>query len=281
MDEETSINEDEAAQRPSQAQHPLSPVIDKRRASAGMRARIRGLLGSGAGRSGAPHAQVPAPAAASDPQGAVDQIGWEPAQYEALAIRCDHLCDLIAEHLARHSTPGPLDEATTVLVHPLEERLDTLTQLFQAKILDDESKAELLRKLYEDLARYRDDFLFNHLIAGIFDDLIRLDDRLDDTLAPETVESLNRADLIDRLTRFQGQVQKVLRLHGVEIVSSTDGSFDPAIQEAVDAVPVATTEDDQRVLRVRRRGYAYRGRVLRPEKVVVGRYEAVEEQTNG
>jgi molecular chaperone GrpE len=217
------------------------------------------------------------------PHAVADQCAWLLAPlFESLDTRLDHLSNLIGDHVVRQVPPDLPVEALPAYLQSLERRLDGLSQLFQAKIQDDQAKAELLQKLYEDLARYRDDFLFKHVVADMFHDLIRLDDRLDDALAPETLENLSRADLVDRLCRFQGQVRKTLRRHGVVETRSSPGvTFDPTVQEAIDAVPVTTAGDDQRVMRVQRRGFAYRGKVLRPEKVVVGHYISHEEESHG
>ena len=47
--------------------------------------------------------------------------------------------------------------------------------------------------------------------------------------------------------------------------------FDESVQEAVDVGSVSQRDEEQKVLTVVRKGFRYRGRLFRPEGVVVGR----------
>lgn len=68
------------------------------------------------------------------------------------------------------------------------------------------------------------------------------------------------------------EFKQVLQQEGLDEIVA-DGVFDPSLHEAVD-----TSEgEDNKILRVVRKGYALNGKVLRPAQVVVGR----REQNNG
>ncbi len=73
---------------------------------------------------------------------------------------------------------------------------------------------------------------------------------------------------------FQKQVLKTLKKQEVELIKS-DGSqqFNEAIQEAVDTQLVSSPNDREAVIQVVRKGFKYREKVLRPERVIVGRHE--------
>src|SRR4051794_16813691 len=96
----------------------------------------------------------------------------------------------------------PLSERAAAgekLVHQdngLEARLDRIGEqltgiidLFQARIEEDIVKGQLFEQLHQDLARYRDDFVFTSITRRIFTDLLRLFDRVDVTLDDQTLHA--------------------------------------------------------------------------------------------
>lgn len=71
------------------------------------------------------------------------------------------------------------------------------------------------------------------------------------------------------------EFNQVLAAEGLEEIVA-DGQFDPTLHEAVD-----TTEgEDNKILRVVRKGYKLNGKILRPVGVIVGRRHSGEEQSN-
>ncbi|WP_143162100.1 nucleotide exchange factor GrpE [Phormidesmis priestleyi] len=154
------------------------------------------------------------------------------------------------------------------------DKLDQLNVLFQEKIQDDTTKAVLFDRLYNQLTAYRDDFVFKHVIQRVLKDLLRLFDTLEDTLDETTLANMQREDLISRLQSFQAQMLKTLERQEVELIKHNGSMrFDEATQEAIDVRLVHSPEDDQKVLKVHRQGFKYRDSLLRPEQVIVGRYE--------
>lgn len=81
--------------------------------------------------------------------------------------------------------------------------------------------------------------------------------------APAVVEGV-------RLVR--SQLEAILRSYGAERVDARDQVFDPARHDAVSVVPVADPRGHGRVLEQLEPGYRFGDRLLRPAKVVVGRY---------
>ncbi|MEF8733828.1 MAG: nucleotide exchange factor GrpE [Candidatus Accumulibacter meliphilus] len=157
-----------------------------------------------------------------------------------------------------------------------------LHRVFEEKIRDDVTKGDLFEKLYRDLANYRDDFVFANITRRVFTDLIRLFDRVDALVEEDSVAHLQREDILDQVRSFRSEILQALRRQEVSIIDDGPGSFDEMVQEAVDVAAVPRREDDQKVLTVVSRGFRHRGRLLRPECVVVGRFNGVEEgQDNG
>jgi molecular chaperone GrpE (heat shock protein) len=156
-----------------------------------------------------------------------------------------------------------------------------LRQLFEDKIREDSARGDLFEKLYRDLAKYRDDFLFNHVIRQVLVDLVGLFDRVDGLLKDAAPERRQEIDPIAYIASFRTEILQALRRQEVQLVENSPAVFDESLQEAVDTAPVARQEDDQKVVTVVRRGFRYRGRVLRPECVIVGRCDADREAGNG
>jgi len=64
------------------------------------------------------------------------------------------------------------------------------------------------------------------------------------------------------------EFKQILQQEGLDEIAA-DGQFDPSLHEAVD-----TAEgDDNKILKVVRKGYTLNGKVIRPAQVVVGRKE--------
>jgi molecular chaperone GrpE len=56
---------------------------------------------------------------------------------------------------------------------------------------------------------------------------------------------------------------------GLVVVSPESEKFDPAVHEALSAMPAASPEEDERVAQVYQVGYTFNGQLLRPARVVV------------
>jgi len=181
---------------------------------------------------------------------------------------------------------APSAEGTHDVLAPwctaVNAQLAELRRLFEEKIRDDVTKGDLFEKLYSDMANYRDDFVFANITRRVLTDLIRLFDRVDALVGEDTIVHLQREDILDHVRSFRGEILQSLRRQEVSIIDDGLGSFDDTVQEAVEVAAVPRREDDQKVLAVVHRGFRHRGRLLRPERVVVGRFNGVEEgQGNG
>jgi molecular chaperone GrpE (heat shock protein) len=176
---------------------------------------------------------------------------------------------------------SPVWESLTERCAAIDAQLTGLRQLFEEKIREDVARGDLFEKLYRDLANYRDDFLFNNVTRRVLDDLIRLFDRVDRLLDQEAPKQLQELDLIAHLASFRTEILQALRRQDVKLIENGPAVFDESVQEAIDTAPMPLGEDDQKVVTVVRRGFRYRGRVLRPECVIVGRFDADTEAENG
>jgi molecular chaperone GrpE len=65
------------------------------------------------------------------------------------------------------------------------------------------------------------------------------------------------------------KVLKSLASHGLTVVNPVGERFDPAVHEALTAIPATAAEEDETVAQVYQVGYTLNGQLLRPARVVV------------
>jgi len=75
--------------------------------------------------------------------------------------------------------------------------------------------------------------------------------------------------IVDGVEMVEKKVLKSLAGHGLEVVNPVGEVFNPALHEALTAVPAALPEEDERVAQVYQVGYVFHGQLLRPARVVV------------
>ena len=123
----------------------------------------------------------------------------------------------------------------SALLAPVETRLGRLEVLFEEKLHKDERQGQLFAQLMSKLEGYRQDFIYKHITARVFRDLIQLYDTLDQTLQADAVEAAPREALVSRLRSFREQIKVTLRRQEVELIESAPGApFDETPQEAID-----------------------------------------------
>jgi molecular chaperone GrpE (heat shock protein) len=163
----------------------------------------------------------------------------------------------------------------------ISDRLDHLGKLFETKIIEAERQQHWVTQLTSELAEYRNDFVFKNVLSRVFRDLIQLHDALNQTLDPATVEEITREELLARLRHLQKQLLKTFDRQGLEQISSDALTrFNEDEQEAIDVQPVDHPEKDGIVVESARCGFRYGLRLLRPESVIIGRYEPRDEEAD-
>jgi molecular chaperone GrpE len=103
-------------------------------------------------------------------------------------------------------------------------------------------------------------------------DLIRhLLDPLDDIARFAHVDPVvtDSSTIVEGVAMVERKLEKSLRSAGLEVVNPIDEKFDPSLHEAVATEPTEDPELDHTVARVYQVGYAFKGQMLRPARVVV------------
>ncbi len=105
------------------------------------------------------------------------------------------------------------------------------------------------------------------LVAGLLD---ALDDlgrvaHLDAATTPAQL-------IVDGVAMVEKKVLKSLGGHGLDVVNPEGEAFNPAVHEAISAMPAELPEQDERVAQVYQVGYTFNGQLLRPARVVVSQW---------
>ena len=105
-------------------------------------------------------------------------------------------------------------------------------------------------------------------------------DNLDRTI---TAARDHRSDpaLLEGVRMVRTQLESVLKRYGVETIDAAGARFDPMIHEAVGLHPVADPMSNGIVVQQYEPGYAFNGKLLRPAKVLVGKYTAPPQRMPG
>jgi molecular chaperone GrpE len=79
-------------------------------------------------------------------------------------------------------------------------------------------------------------------------------------------------ELIDILQTLSHEVLEILYRRGVELIVAPSNKFDPKIQQVVEVIPTNNPAEDNMVVHMIRHGFRYGDVVLRPEEVVIKKY---------
>lgn len=85
--------------------------------------------------------------------------------------------------------------------------------------------------------------------------------------ATNSAQSLHEgAEMVER------KFLRVMEMAGLEAIDASDQRFDPQLHEALTTVPAQADEEDETVAQVFRKGYRFKGILLRPAQVVVRKF---------
>ncbi|MGI9114671.1 MAG: nucleotide exchange factor GrpE [Chthoniobacterales bacterium] len=135
----------------------------------------------------------------------------------------------------------------------------------------------LFDSLHEELLKYRDNFLHETLQKPFVRDLIVLYDDLS-TLAQQLAAAAAEKKR-DRLARWRDNLDNAIHalleiLHRLEVMEVEAKEFvDLSVHKVVSFEPAEFAEDNGRVIMRIKRGFTWRGKVLRPEEVIAKRFQ--------
>lgn len=165
------------------------------------------------------------------------------------------------DHLADDDDKESIPESDRIL-----DEIEQIRKIIKSRLSYDKSKDEAFERLYQELDELKRNKVFEEC-RPLFIDLILFYDRIQ----AATVES--ESPSCDVLESLQGELKEVLLRREIEPIRNTSVLFDPTTQRAVSTEDVESVELGGKVIQVLREGFAYRGKVLRAQEVVVGRHQ--------
>jgi molecular chaperone GrpE len=166
--------------------------------------------------------------------------------------------------------PGPADDSSSIGLRlaALEEILNGLRELFNQRILYDDAKERAFNVLYEKL-RHSEADNQSALKKGLILSLLLLHDRMQ-----KAEGELGETAAGQRIGHLRRELLDILYAEGVELIDTQSDGFDRRLQEALQAVPTTDPDKDNTVDRIIREGFLSSGKVMRPQSVIVRRYNA-------
>jgi len=163
------------------------------------------------------------------------------------------------------------------LVNTLLERIDCLSQQnellqkkFDEKITEDEHKAHLFDKMYNELQSYKTDLYAKILKPFILSTITLLDDT--NTFIGKLGE--NESALAEKYLRtMPDDLIDILESNGVVLYEDDVDKFNPRNQRVVKQVPTDNPDLDNFIVKRVRKGYSWNGVNLKPELVWIYKFK--------
>lgn len=161
----------------------------------------------------------------------------------------------------------------------ISAELSTLNSTIESRLRYDKVKEEAFDRLYAELEEMKRNSAFEY-IRPLYSDLILLFDRIENTrynIGQSAPETSNLSHLLETLS---DELLELLYRREIETIQTTLSTFDPTIQRAIGTEPVSVDVENNQIVRVVRRGFKYRDRIIRPEEVIVKKYSPTNDKAS-
>ena len=140
--------------------------------------------------------------------------------------------------------------------------------MIEGRLKYDKTKEDAFNRLYGELDELKKNKAFED-IRPLYIDLILLYDRINES---NNDNDCKNCELLDSIKE---ELIEILSRRNIELIpQNNEPFFDPTLQRIVNTVPVEILELDGKVITILRCGFTFKGRVLRPQEVVVGKYRS-------
>jgi molecular chaperone GrpE (heat shock protein) len=161
-----------------------------------------------------------------------------------------------------------IDETLKDALQRIAEDIEQKNELIKCLTDEIKRKEELFERLYKELEEYKRDFVYENITKRLFLDCIDLYDKLVALSSKPNISKKSNKEY----TFLMNNLLEILRRREVTPIAGSIEKFDPQLQKAIEFNTCENPEDDERVLEIIRRGFEYKGKLLRTEEVVVGKY---------
>ncbi len=158
--------------------------------------------------------------------------------------------------------PTYVEELEQKLAEKDKQLQDAIARYRGASAEFDESRLRIRREIAKDIERGRREILAD--LLDVVDNLDRALDAARSNTGPDRVDTL-----LQGVEMVRRQFLAKLEGFGVKRIESEGQKFDPALHDAMTAVPAATPDQDGTIVGVIRQGYRIGDDVLRPASVAV------------
>ena len=192
--------------------------------------------------------------------------------FSALSERIEALEKMLSERLDKLSEAKPADSPElTAQMRRMDEHLMALRNT-------ESVNHRLFNNLHQELKSYRDNFLRDSLqkpfirdLIVLFDDLSSLAGQMQNAAPPAEVKRGAMTQWCENLENSIHSVVEIMNRMEVNEIEQRD-TVDRLLHKVVSYEPADFIEDDGRIVMRVRRGFVWRGQVLRPEEVVAKRF---------
>jgi len=146
----------------------------------------------------------------------------------------------------------------------LTATIQSIRKNVETKVLKDKTKEEAFERLYEELDAFKRNKAFEDN-RPLFIDLILFYDRIQ---ATKQEIANNYCEIIDSICE---ELQEILLRREIKIIKNHSEYFNPTYQRAVSTSKVDSFDLNNKVIHVLREGFEYKGNILRPQEVVIGK----------
>lgn len=175
--------------------------------------------------------------------------------------------------------PAPLDR--TVEQQMLEgltsvvAKMTDLQQTIEERLSYDQVKEKAFDRLYAEVEEVRQERSFQQ-VRPLLIDLLLLFDRIEQCRQQIGKQTSTTSDVAQMLQTISDELREVLYRREVEVIVATSPTFDRTVQQVVGLQPTASASEHNQVVRVVRRGFRHRNRILRPEEVIINNYTPID-----
>ena len=192
-------------------------------------------------------------------------------EVQALSARFEKFEQAITEKLDHFATSAKKDEPADLTGH-FEKIQDQLEAIQSSETVNH----RLFDSLHSELLTYRDNFLheslqkpFIHDLVHLYDDLTSLSEQLKS--ASGETKGANALRWRDNLENAIHSLIEILHRFEVKEIEPKD-VVDRAIHKVLSYEPADYAEEEGRIVMRVRRGFVWRGKLIRPEEVIAKRF---------
>lgn len=167
---------------------------------------------------------------------------------------------------------NPNDLINTLLerIENLGQQNELLLKKFDSKIAEDEHKAQLFDKMYDELAGYKKN-LYAKLMGPFINETISLLDDYERFVGK--IDSIDKEKLVKYVKGIPDDIENLLDNNGVERYSDDTEKFNPKTQRVIKTILTGDIGLDNIIAERTRKGYRWNGVVLKPEMVKIFKFK--------